>query len=52
MKLPRKFIKPFSFDPWSLEDDCELLGWGSEQSKYDDEEYADHPGNPELKEAK
>ena len=52
LKLPRKCVKPLPFDPWSAEDDCELIGWGSQQSKYDDEDYADHPGNPDRKEAK
>jgi hypothetical protein len=52
LKLPRKCVKPLPFDPWSPEDDCELIGWGSERSKYDDEDYADHSGNPDLKEAK
>jgi hypothetical protein len=52
LKLPDKYVKPLSFDPWSPEDDCELLAWGNEQSKYDDEDYANHPGNPVLKEAR
>jgi hypothetical protein len=52
LKLPRAFIKPLPFDPWSAQDDCELIGWGSERSKYDDTDYADHPGNPDVKKAK
>lgn len=53
LKLPRKFVKSLSFDPWSSEDDCELMGWGSgDQIGWPDSNYANHPGNPDLKDAK
>jgi hypothetical protein len=51
MQIPRKHVPLLDFDPWSPEDDCELFGWGSEQSGYEDANYAYHPGNPELKAA-
>ena len=40
------WVKPPQFDPWT-NNACELIGWGNKHSQWNDDEYRDHPGNPD-----
>jgi hypothetical protein len=43
-------VDPLSFNPWCAANDCELMGWGGgKYSPWDDSEYKNHPGNPDVK---
>ena len=40
------WVRPPSFDPWT-DSACELLGWGSPHSGYNDDDFRNHPANPD-----
>jgi predicted SprT family Zn-dependent metalloprotease len=44
-----RYVTQPPFDPWSPNNDCELMGWGG-KTRWKDKDYENHPGNPDLKE--
>lgn len=41
-----EWAKAPPFDPWT-DNNCELLGWGGRHSMWNDDDFRDHPGNPD-----
>jgi uncharacterized protein (DUF983 family) len=49
LRLLFVFVNAPPFDPWSTDNDCELMGWGSNLTQWNDRDYENHPGNPDRK---